>query len=116
MAGVKGFLRSGEEVEWINGNLVCVKKPNGKFRLALANSKGVLKSKENKWIYQEEFEYVSEPESYKMIVRFADKSRLVDLLKGVYLTDDKLYIKERVSKKSYLAVKTASNKTVLLNL
>ena len=110
------FLRKGESIEWEQGNLVCIRKSNGKFRLTIKKRGSVLRNKDNKWLYKEEFEYVSQPESYKMIVRFANESRIVDLLKGEYLTDKRFYVDKKVGEKSYLALQTSNNKSVLINL
>lgn len=113
----KGILREGEQIEWEDGNLVCVKMGEDKFRLAIKNPKSVLKNKHNSWIYKKEFEFVSKPERYICIVRYSEKSRLINLLSGEFITDEKLYVLEKKGDKSYLAkdLKKNSERLVTLN-
>lgn len=112
----KGFLKNGETIVWEDGNLVCVKKKDGQVRLTVKNTKSILKNKENKWIFKEEFVSVSKPEHYISIVRDLGTSRLLNLLNGTYITTAELYVKEKVSENTYLVKNLKNNKEYTINI
>lgn len=112
----KEILRNGEILEWEDGNLVCIKKTNGKFRLSVRNSRSIIRNENNKWIFKEDFDYVSKPDQYILIVRKNENSRLVNLLQGVYITEKTYFVKEKVGEYSYLVRDLAKNIDLILNL
>lgn len=112
----KELLRNGEILEWEDGNLVCIKKTNGKFRLSVRNSRSIIRNENNKWIFKEDFDYVSKPDQYILIVRKNENSRLINLLQGVYITEKTYFVKEKVGKYSYLVTDLTKNIDLILNL
>lgn len=112
----KQILKKGEKLEWEEGSLVCIKKTNGKLGLAVKNSRCVVRNEHNKWIFKEEFDYISKPENYISIVRVGEKSRLINILAGEYITDLTLYVKERMNKESYLVMDLSRNVEIIFNL
>lgn len=110
-------LRIGEQLEWEDGALLCVKKKNGKFRLSVKNPKSAVNNKNNREVFKKEYEYVSRPEKYVSIVRTEEgDSRLMDLLNGIYLTKDTVYIEESRGDNFYLVRDLLTNKEVIWEL
>lgn len=110
-------LRIGEKLEWEDGALLCIKKKNGKFRLSVKNPKSAVNNKNNREVFKKEYEYVSRPEKYVSIVRTEEgDSRLMDLLNGIYLTKDTVYIEESRGDNFYLVRDLLTNKEVIWEL
>ena len=110
-------LRIGEQLEWEYGALLCIKKKNGKFRLSVKNPKSIVKNDNNKEIFKNEYEYVSIPEKYVSIVRTINgESRLMDLLNGIYLTKNTVYVEEYMGDNLYLVKDLLSSKKVIWEL
>ena len=112
----KQILKKGEEFEWEEGSLVCVKKANGKFRLAVKNYRCVVRNEHNRWLFKEEFDYISKPENYISVVRKDEKSRLINILAGEYITDLTLYVKGKLDKERYLVMDLTRDVEIIFNL
>lgn len=96
------ILRSGEELVWQDGNLVCLKDKKGKYRLDTKSKKSVLRQKNNAWLYRKKFDYISLPENLICIVRLNKESRLLNIPSGTYLTSNLIYVLEYQGMGNYL--------------
>lgn len=96
------ILRSGEELVWQDGNLVCLKNKKGKYRLDTKSKKSILRQKNNAWLYRKKFDYISLPENLICIVRLNKESRLLNIPSGTYLTSNLIYVLEYQGMGNYL--------------